>query len=310
MATAHRARRIPRRFAVAIGLLLAGAQAAPDTSADSEEILVKAQRLSPAQARARAIAYVQHTGVVVGKPMVARWIDKVCPRVVGLSPEHRQIVEARFRAVAAQVGAPLAAPGCTANVLIHFVGDGAAFARAAAAGDRRRLGDVSVAARQALLNGPAPIRWWYRDELRTRDGLRAINTDPPFVATEGVPGPTLPSNGADNVTMAQYSSSQVSTQIQRALTGATVVVDAPRSTGAPLAAVAAYAAYVALAEVTPPARPLAGSILGLFGTAPPAGLTRLDESFLRELYALPLDRRARQQRTRLVRALQKDRSGF
>lgn len=297
-------------WAPLLALPLTAAQLPSAPAAESDEIVVKGERLSPAAARERAIAYVQQTGVVAGKEMVARWIDRVCPRISGLSPEHARIVEARFRAIAATVGAPLAPARCTPNVMIHFVADGAAFAQRASAGDRRRLGDVSPAARQALLTGRAPIRWWYRDELRSKDGLRAIATDPPFAAVDGVPGPAMPSNGADNVTMSQYNSSHISTQMNRALTGATVVVDTPRSTGAPLVAVADHAAYVALAEVRAPKAPLDGSILGLFGETPPTGLTRLDETFLRELYALPLDRKARQQRTRLVRALQKQPSRF
>ncbi len=305
MADRNARRRATAIIAAASGLLLTAAQAPPPAS-DSDEIIVKGERLSPAAARGRAIAYVQQTGVVAGKEMVARWIDKVCPRITGLSPDHARIVEAQFRDVAATARAPLAAAGCAPNVTINFVDDGAAFTRRASAGNRRRLGAVSGDARQTLLNGPAPIRWWYRDELRSKAGLRAIATDPPFAAVDGVPGPAMPSNGADNVTMSQYNSSHISTQMNRALTGATVVVDAPRSSGARLDAVAAYAAYVALAEVTPPSsQPVNGSILGLFGDAPPAGLTQLDETFLRELYALPLDRRARQQRTRLIRALQR-----
>lgn len=292
-----------------LALLLSAAQIPPAPLADSEEIVVEGKALLPDEARDRAIAYVQQTGVVTGKEMVARWIDKVCPRATGLAPEHARIVETGFRAVAARVGAPLAAPGCRTNVMISFVGDGAAFTRMVARGDRRRLGDISFEARHTLLHGAAPIRWWYSDELRTRGGMRSVATDPPFVTTLGI-GPVLPSNGAENVTMSHYNSSQISTQINRALTQATIVVDAQRSSGAPLNAVAAYAAFVALAEVTPPPRPVDGSILGLFGDAPPAGLSRLDEAFLRELYALPLDRKARQQRSRLVRALQKEPSRF
>ena len=309
-----RAHRTTRRLAgipaVAAGLLLAAAQLPPDAPADGEEIIVEGRRLSPAQARERAISYVQATGVVAGKETVARWIDKVCPRAVGLSDEHKRIVEAKFRAVATEVGAPLAPAGCQANVVINFVGDGAAFTRAVARGDRRRLGDVSLQERAKLTQGTAPIRWWYNDELRSRDGMRLFSSDLPTVNVDGVAGPALPSNGADKQTMQQYGSSHVSTQVNRALTRVTVVVDTPRSTGATLTAVAAYAAYVSLAEVSAPAAPLDGSILGLFGADPSRGLTLLDRTFLRELYSLPLDRKARQQRSRLVRALQTEQRSF
>ncbi len=295
----------------ALALLLMGAaQLPPDAAADSDEIVVEGRRLSPAEARERAISYVHATGIVAGKETVARWIDKVCPRVVGLSDEHKRIVETRFRAIAAEVGAPLASAGCQANVIINFVGDGAAFTRAVALGDRRRLGEISFEERVALTQGTAPIRWWYSDELRSRDGMRIFSSDLPTVNVDGVAGPALPSNGADKQTMQQYGSSHVSTQVNRALVRATVVVDTNRATGATLPAVAAYAAYVSLAEISAPEKPLDGSILGLFGAQPPRSLTLLDSTFLRELYSLPLDRKARQQRTRLVRALQTEQRSF
>ncbi|MFC3714155.1 hypothetical protein ACFOMD_16410 [Sphingoaurantiacus capsulatus] len=287
-------------------LLLGAAQTAPG----DEEITVKGQRLTPAQARERAIAYVHATGIVAGKEAVARWVDKVCPRIIGLSAEHAAVVEARFRSIAGSVGAPLAAKGCAANVTINFVGDGRAFTKNIAVRDGRRLGEVPYARRAALINGEAPIRWWYLTELRSRDGKRMFGMDPSFVAADGqAAGQALPNNGESSM-MTQYSSSHVSTQINRTLVSATVVVDTNRATGATLDAVAAHAAYVALAEIQALDEPLDGSILGLFGDAPPRGLTKLDEAFLRELYALPLDRKARQQRTRLVRALQAQTTTF
>lgn len=291
-------------------VLMGAAQMPPAKLADNEEIVVKGERLTPAEARERAVAYVQHTGIAAGKEAVARWIDKVCPRVVGLSAEHARIVATKVRAVAATVGAPLAPPACTPNISINFVGDGAAFASDVARRDRRRIAEVPFAERSELLTGTAPIRWWYLTEHRSADGVRMVGMDPAFVTGDGqAAGQVLPSNG-ESSTMNQFGSSNLSTQMSRALTSATVVVDTNRADGRTLDAIAAYAAFVALAELKPRATPLEGSILGLFGDAQPTKLTRLDETFLRELYDLPLDRKARQQRARIVRALQREKSDF
>lgn len=293
----------------ALAPMLAAAQTPP--TADDAEITVTGERLTPAQARERAIAYVHHTGIVAGKETVARWTDKVCPRAVGLSPENARRVENRFRAIAASVGAPLASDRCSPNVTINFVGDGAGFTRQVAQRDPQRLREVSYKQRSELINGRAPIRWWYLTELRSRDGTRMVGMDPAFVTGDGqMAGPALPSNGEAS-TLTQFSSSNLSTQVNRALLSATVVVDTSRAEGRTLDAVGAYAAFVALAELMPRDEPLRGSILGLFGTDEiPSGLTKLDTTFLRELYSLPLDRKARQQRTRLVRALQNEQSAF
>ena len=94
------------------------------------------------------------------------------------------------------------------------------------------------------------------------------------------------------------------TQVNRALIRATVVIDLDRVEGRLLDSVAAYAAFVAFAEIRPSEPPPAGSILELFGTAAGApGVTDWDMAFLRALYRMPLDRQARRHRGLLVREM-------
>lgn len=290
---------------------VAGAQTASPATQDAEDIVVTGERLSPQQARERAVAFVRHTGIVNNRASVARWMDPVCLRAIGLEPTNLRLVETKIRGIAEAVGVPLAKPGCTPSVTINFVGDGAAFTRSIAARDRRYLAEVPATLKPALLNGTAPIRWWYLTEVRGRDGDRMVGMIPPSVkASEGDPAPPgLPGNG-ESSTLVGYSTSNLSTQTARALYSATVVVDTVRAEGVPLESVAAYAAMVAFAELTPRDTPFNGSILGLFGEQPSRSLTNLDMTFLRELYSLPLDRKARQQRGRLVRALQNEASRF
>lgn len=295
----------------ALAFMLNGAvYAAPTEAPDPEEIVVSGERLTPAQARERAVAYVQHTGIADGKESIARWIDPICPKVIGVAPDVAQRVLNSLRAIAAQTGVPTAKPGCLPNIAINFVGDGNAFMRSVSARDPSQLAKVPAHLRQVLMSSSAPVRWWYFTELRGRDGDRMNGMDPAFVSGAETGGATLPSNG-ESSTLANYGSSLVSTQTSRALRGATVVIDTVRAEGATLDSVAAYAAMVAFAELQPRDTPLGGSILGLFGDADaPRSLSKLDQTFLRELYALPLDRRARQQRGRLVRALQNEQSKF
>ena len=94
----------------------------------------------------------------------------------------------------------------------------------------------------------------------------------------------------------------ISTFGVRTIVDANVVVDLDRAEGRSLQAVAAYAAFVAFAEVRPSEPPPAGSILGMFRDEQQArGLTDWDMAFLRALYQIPLDRRARRHRGMLVR---------
>ena len=283
---------------------------APSPVPYPDEIVVTGERLTPAEARERAVAYVRHTGVIGNKDSVARWIDPICPRAIGVTVEHAELVVRRLRTIADEAGVPTAKPGCRPNVTVNFVGDGDAFVRSVAAGDRRALAEVPLPLRPALLSGNAPIRWWYSTEVRGSDGDRLVSIEPAHIRVDGGgSGNVLPSNG-DSRILQTYKTGTISTGTARALRSATVVVDTVRTEGATLEAIAAYAALVAFAEMQPRETPLTGSILGLFGGDPPRSLTRLDMAFLRELYSLPLDRRARQQRGRLVRALQNEQSRF
>lgn len=104
--------------------------------------------------------------------------------------------------------------------------------------------------------------------------------------------------------MSHYDSSVISTQVSRAIVNANVVIDLDRVEGRRLDAVAAYAAFVAFAEVRASETPPLGSILGLFGPEADASrLTEWDMAFLRALYRLPLDRPARSHRGMLVREM-------
>jgi hypothetical protein len=303
---------MPHRLLICVAALAipAAAAAAPTDPTVPDEIVVQGERLSPAQARERAVAFVQHTGVALGHESVARWVDPICPRVIGVAPELAQRVIDRVRAIAADTGVPTAKPGCAPNIAINFVGDGNAFMRTVSARDPSQLAKVPAHRRAVLMTSGAPVRWWYFTETRGRDGDRMNGMDPAFVSGAESGGATLPSNGESSTSM-NYGSSLVSTQMARALRGATVVVDTVKAEGATLDSVAAYAAMVAFAELQPRSAPIEGSILGLFGNPDaPRSLSRLDRTFLRELYAIPLDRKARQQRGRLVRALQAEQSKF
>src|ERR1700759_5092485 len=65
--------------------------------------------------------YIQNFAVptrMAGK--LARWHEGVCPQVVGMKPELSAQFTARIRTLAAEVGAPVGADGCRANIQIVF----------------------------------------------------------------------------------------------------------------------------------------------------------------------------------------------
>jgi hypothetical protein len=266
------------------------------TAGPDEEIVVTGKALSPAEARRQAAEFVDRVGVAAGHVPAARFLDPVCPRVFGLDRTRAGQVEQRLRAHAAAVGAKLGKLGCTANLAVIFTADAGSMVKKIAGRSTETLGELAPADRAALVAGDAPVRWWYDTEARGKDGQREIGM--PFLAggtTEGG-APLVPGGG----TYLQYRSSLVSTLSVRAIRSATVIVDVERASGVPLTAVGDYAAMVGLAEVRQRTA-LAGSILALFDRRQPVReLSDRDRAFLCGLYAMPLDRLARQHRQLLV----------
>ena len=266
-----------------------------------DEIVVIGTKESPEETRRKASEFVRATGVAAGQQPAARWVDPICPRVFGLPKAFAAKVEAKIRAIVVDVGAPLAGSSCDPNLAISFTADAGDLARRVAARAPQAFAEVALADRELLLRGAAPVRWWYSSETRTRDGMAGANLPAPFAGTGENGRPAIPSNGSSSYL--HYSSSVVSTQLIRAIRGATVVIDVNRATGLPLDSVAAYAAMVGLAEVRLRAPAVEGSLLGLFASDGPREMSERDLAFLRGLYRMPLDRLARQHRGKLVRSM-------
>lgn len=265
-------------------------------------IVVTGVRPTREQARERATTFVRQIGVARGDVAAARWGDRVCPRVVGIAQAYSQIVEARMRQIAEAAGVAVAPAGCRPNITVSFVGDAAALVREIDQRSPTRLSEVPRGERAAMLNGDAPVRWWYRTETRSRHQMRNAPQSVTTATDSGGAGQSVTSSTLDVESLSQYSSSLISTQGARAIVDANVVIDLDGAEGRSLQAVAAYAAFVAFSEVHRSDPPPAGSILGLFSPESDArGLTDWDMAFLRALYQLPLDREARRHRGLLVR---------
>ena len=267
------------------------------TSSPESPITVTGTRMTREQARERAIAFVRQVGVARGQRAAARWIDPVCPRVRGIAETYAGIVEARMRAIAEEVGMSVGREGCDPNISVSFVGDAEALMREIDQRSSSRLREVPVETREALVSGDAPIRWWYLTGTRSRHGMRRTSQT---LAVDGGGGQA--SQPIQAQAISHYDSSVISTQVNRAIVDANVVIDLDRVEGRRLETVAAYAAFVAFAEVRASDAPPPASILGMFESESDLrSLTDWDMAFLRSLYRLPLDRPARHQRGILVR---------
>jgi hypothetical protein len=303
-----------RAFAALAGLscIAAALPAQPQPTSDPDSpIVVTGDRLSPREARERAVAFVRGTGVAAGDRPVARWVDPVCMNVIGLSQRHADIVRSRIERIAQAADVPVARGRCENNFAVIFTGDAGSVVREVEQRAPRRLSEVRGPARTRLIDGAMPIRGWYTTQPRSRHGMRQSTNSPGFTGGEGPSATGIPSTTSagsvlpdDVPNLYHYNSSIVSTQAARALVSASVVVDVNQMR-MPLEAVAAYVAMVGFAEIRENDFTSPGSILGMFENSPaaPRAMTEWDMAFLRVLYRLALDRDARRHRGVLVRDL-------
>ncbi|MFM5924053.1 MAG: hypothetical protein ACKOPG_07710 [Novosphingobium sp.] len=278
------------------------AQAGEPVPPSEAAITVTGVKQDLEQVRREAAAFVRKTGVASGQTPAARWIDPVCPKVIGLPGHLANRVETQLRDIAQGNGVPVARAKCRSNVVVVFTDDARKLIGTIASRQPQSLAEVPVSARPALKTGPAPVRWWYTTGVRSKDGVRAATAPPPWFMGDGNNGggSPIPMDG-DTTTLVQTGTSIVSTQTVRAFSSATVVIDVNLADGKTLDAVTDFAALVAFAEIRPSPSPPDGTILALFEPGGDlAGLTERDAAFLKALYRLPLDRQAHQQRGRLV----------
>ena len=299
----HHNRRNPNRHmrrrmsatSIAVLISIIPPSASSAQSPRSDEVIVVTGELQE-QAKRKAQAYIKELGVVTGERPTARWFDPICPRAIGLSAQHAAIVEEQMRQIIREVGAPLAKAGCSPNFAVAFTdGPEQVVRHIASAGS-----ELSPPAARELKKGKAPVRWWYNTEFRNRDGMSAGDTVSPSAFVQAPNYTPLPSGRSGNLSL--YGSSLVSTQVVRAISSATVVVDVQRAEGVPLKSVIDYAALVGLSEIAFSASP-ADSILTLFQSGRNRGLTRRDRAFLTSLYRIAMDRKAEQQRRAIVQAM-------
>lgn len=290
-----------RRLAVGsvLALLLAPF---PALAQEDDMIVVEGQRLTREEVRAKANDFVRRLGVVQGSRSVARWVEGVCPKVKGLSPDHARIVVSRLRATIEAIGAPLAKENCETNFLVAFVGDGKEVVAIIDNKAPGRMAQVEGPERRALLESEAPIRWWYMIGIGSGDGAMTSTTPSPVTGGNSEAGASMLPDGIPSG--GSFASSLIRTQAVRMLSAVTVIIDVNRAEGISLNAATNYAAFVGLSEVRGRTLPTVPSILNLFAPQDKAiDLTDWDRRFLSELYTLPLNRFGRTQRGHLVKAL-------
>lgn len=297
-------------------LLLALVLAEPPPASD--EITVTGLREAEIRRQASELVRTALPPVPQGG-QYARWNVPVCPKVQGLpDPRVAERVLTRFRAIAAEVGAPVGRANCRPNILIRFTTDAAAVADRIFAKNADAALKIESLDREALRRRPFPVRWWFGWRVEDGSGSSAGDAGGLSVAMAGGDGggggagaaPTEIPGGGYSVG-GNSAASLITAKSRVSLTGATVLVDVDLAAGYPLDAVTAQLAMAVLGQAAVRNEvPASLSVLGLFrgpAAEAPRELTAWDKALLKALYSIPPNREQSRQRNMLVAAIAKDR---
>lgn len=202
---------------------------------------------------------------------LTRFTDPICARVLGLSPRELAPIATRLMHNARGAGLRVASQGCSPNVLVMFVRDGAAEVADVAKNRPHLLARLRPAELRRLLSERGPVRAWSASLVRGRDGEQ--------LDTEG--GSTPPS-------LRLLSASRMTLPVRRDTLLSVVMIDIGAVSGRKVNQIADYVSMRALAPTRPPGSQWADTILSLFepGAArTPTAMTAFDRGYLRSFYA-------------------------
>jgi hypothetical protein len=156
-----------------LALAPAAAQPAPKNDPQLETVIVTAPKI--------------HVGVTPGaiahdfvksfaaptalRDAIARWQTAICPAFEGLAPQYAAVMEARFRTIAGQAGAPMKEKGCRPNLSVVFTPQPQTYLDALHAKNADFLGYHGA----TIITHP--IQVWYVTGITDIDGRTALDRD-------------------------------------------------------------------------------------------------------------------------------------
>jgi hypothetical protein len=258
-----------------------------------DQIVVRGTRSTLQEVDRQARAYGRAIEAVPVGGQIARWNKPICPRVTGIDRAPAALVVATIVGIARDAHVPVGPPSCRANIVVTFTPDAKALLAAIERHDPSVLSLTSLGERATLRTAALPIRWWYSAEIEGEAGEPLGNESPVLAGQLQIP------TTANERYLDSYSSSLTSTKMRASMDCVAVLVDVGAATGYRLDAIAAFAAFVALARVRIGApAPDVPSVLGLFDRDKPGepGLSRFDAAYLAALYGARSTRTAAVQR--------------
>ena len=276
-------------------LVLLSAGAAAETAAPPESVTVSGTRL-------RETFHKFEDAFVTPTPMggkIARWVRRICPVVVGQTPDATEFIKQRIRYVAATVGARVNTDrSCKPNIEIIFTTTPQALMDNVHKEDPVYLGFVeSTAQLEQAARVTRPVQAWYTTETEDWKGRRHLDSaldsipgaDPKFdtASLDGAGSPTFAVTGSPAFAV---TGSRINAGGRSGFNHILIVVDTNKMAGQPTASLADYISMLALTQINSlDACQQLPSIIGMLATGcekAPDGLTQYDIAYLQGIYRM------------------------
>lgn len=276
--------RVPRAAALAMLVMSAPLLAQSNaTPADNETIIVEGQRTNITR-------LVADTINDAGVEPLARFEDKVCPGVVGLTGDQAIKMVDMMRANIVALGGKVDEPGCTANATAILVNQPVEFVKKLA---KTQPAYFTMTPRELSLftTRPRAVASWHVTETRARDGQELAGADKVSDRKKKLANTQASSSVSINATVVRQSSAtRLYTNTREDMTFGFVVIDRQKLAGKTLRQLADLATLHLMLDVKQNAGGTnASSILSLFeerpaGVAAPAELSQFDRAMVQGLY--------------------------
>lgn len=284
------------RIAILASVVIAAAAAASSVHAQPQEGQDIVVRGTPNPHKRIRDFVKELTPAHVGSQL-GRFLQPICPRVVGLPERDNALVEARIRKVAEAIGAPVAPAKCTVDLYVLVGGD-----------KRETIGGI----RKQFPNLVAGVPGSVLKRLEAAPGPTASWQIVGQIGSDGMPLTTAVNSQGDTVPMVSSIgwTSRIAHLTRPQFLGSILVVEAKALTGVDTRQLADFAVMRTLAP-TDSTHELAlseQSIVQLFdpGTSPqtaPQSVTWWDYAYLKALYSTSNDVDAVQQRSEMARKM-------
>jgi hypothetical protein len=252
---------------LASALTVSGTQA-QQQDAGQKTIVVTGERQTTEK---QAESYVRQV-VSINDGQLARFLDPVCPEILGVRPADAHAMEDRIRRIAAAAGVRVARGKCEPNLVAAVTRNADSFVKYMRKHHSSFFDDLSDAdIHEAFKSGA--VHSWRLIETRNVDG-DAQTTD---------------SSGDGPPMIESFGSSAFSLPTQGATVNAVIVLGKQAVVGKSFGQVADYIAMRTLTGARAPEKraEMPQTILSLFdtGAPPPKGLTGADAKFLAGFYS-------------------------